>query len=246
MNPKERQRSSEELDLSAQDLRNWKWIPQYFRGIVASADAALFLGGGLLVGFLAEYFKKIDVDGPSELFAIAGLGVAALAVTLTALSIFVTLVNDAYLRILALNEESKGIKGFVVPYIASAFISTLSILVGVIGAVAYKAVAQWAHATFLGLGAGLILWAIWGLFQITVGVAVHGVNRYRVAEDQFKSEEGRGLDIESSLNKAASKVNPGNASGASTDQPSHHSEGSIPKANPGTRPDSHDDDGTND
>jgi len=149
--------------------------------------------GGLLVGFLGEFYRRVETDGSAELFAIAGIGIAALAVALTALSIFVSLVNDAYLRILALNKESGGIGGFVVPYIASALISTLAIVVGTVGGVVYKAVPRWADATFLGLGAGFAIWAVWGLFQITVGVAIHGLNRYKVAEDLANITDDPGM-----------------------------------------------------
>jgi hypothetical protein len=180
---------TDKAELKAQDLRSWRWVPPYFASIIRSADALLFIGGGLLIGFLAELYRQVDTDGPVELFAIAGLGLAALAVTLTALSIFVSLVTDTYLRILAVNEESRGIAGFLVPYILSALISSLAVVVGVIGAVVFSAVPRWADATFLGLGAGLALWATWGLFQITVGAAVHGVNRYTVAEGLVKLEK---------------------------------------------------------
>lgn len=189
----ERNGVPDKVPLDAKDIRHWKWVPRYFLSIIRSVDAALFVAGGILVGFLGEFYRRVEADGSAELFAIAGIGIAALAVALTALSIFVSLVNDAYLRILALNKESGGIGGFVVPYIASALISTLALVVGVVGGVVYKAVPRWTDATFLGLGAGLAIWAVWGLFQITVGVAVHGLNRYKVAEDLDSITDEPGL-----------------------------------------------------
>jgi hypothetical protein len=212
--------------LTAQDIRSWKWVPRYFMSIIGSTDAVLFLGGGLLVGLLAELYRRVQTDGSVELFAIAALGVAALAVTLTALSIFVSLVNDTYLRILALNRESGGIAGFVVPYIVSALVSALAVLVGTIGAVVYAAVPRWADATFLGVGAGLALWATWGLFQITVSAAIHGLNRYRVAQDQFAMADPDISDLLDQSGENASQVSGPASESPASEQGQEKPEGS--------------------
>lgn len=175
MSTEKKSDSTERPPLTARGLRHWKWISRYFRELVFSPDAYLFVGGGALVGVLAEYYRKIETDGTTELFGIAAVGIAALAVTITALAIFVSLVSDNYLRIMAVNRRG-GVAAFVVPYIASAFIGALTVVAALVGALVYPVMPRWADATFLGVSSGLALWAVWGLFQLTIGIAVHGVN----------------------------------------------------------------------
>ena len=179
--------SGEKRRLTARDLRHWKWVPRYFREIVLSLDAYLFVGGGILVGLLAEYYRKIETDGTIELLGIAAVGIAALAVTITALAIFVSLVTDNYLRILAINRRG-GVAAFLVPYLSSAFIGALTVVASLVGALVYPALSRWSDAVFLGISSGLALWAVWGLFQLTVGIAVHGVNRWTDLEDAYDDE----------------------------------------------------------
>jgi hypothetical protein len=188
MGTEEHPGSGERPQLTARDLRHWKWVSRYFREIVFSPDAYLFVGGGILVGLLAEYYRKIDTDGSIELLGIAAVGIAALAVTITALAIFVSLVSDNYLRILAVNR-SGGVGAFAVPYISSAFIGALTVVAALVGALVYPALPRWADAIFLGSSSGLALWAVWGLFQLTVGIAVHGVNRWTDMQDVYDDED---------------------------------------------------------
>src|SRR6266700_1536175 len=104
MNTEKRERPP----LTARGLRHWKWVSRYFREIVFSADAYLFVGGGVLVGLLAEYYRKLETNGTTELLGIAAVGIAALAVAITALASFVSPWTDNSLRIRAGNQRGRS------------------------------------------------------------------------------------------------------------------------------------------
>ena len=141
----------------------------------------MFVLSGVAAGLLADLFaKEIEPDGETDLLALTAVGFAALAVALTALSIFVSFVNDTYLRILGVTRKG-GMAGYVIPYLATAFISSMATTVGAVGALVYKAVPDWLRATILGIEVGLVVWSAWAVFQIIIEVASHGLNRYEIA-----------------------------------------------------------------
>jgi hypothetical protein len=166
--------------VSGEDLGSPRWLQIYARELIFSTDTLLFLLAGLAVGLLSDRFTTIEVDGVAELLALAAIGFAALAVALTALSIFVSLVNDAYLRILDLSNKG-GLPGYLVPFLSAGLISSIATIFGVVGAVVYPATPAWTKASILGLEVGFVVWAVWALFQIVVDVAMHGVGRYDLA-----------------------------------------------------------------
>jgi hypothetical protein len=191
-----RLRSQHDLPImTANELISGKWLSRYARTIFFAQDAFLFLASGLAIGWLAELFRKIDTDGSTELLAMAAIGLAAVAVSLTALSIFVSLVDSTYLRILDFVTKAGGIAGYLVQYLATALVGVLAVIVGIVGALIYPAVGQWTHATLLGLDAGLVVWAGWGLFLITVDVAAHGINRFKLAQDKLALNEPTLADV---------------------------------------------------
>jgi hypothetical protein len=169
-------------ELNADDLRSGRWLRAYATRILISADALLFVCAGVGAGVLADLFKTVESDGESALVAFTAIGFAALAVALTALSIFVSLVNDAYLRILSMSDRG-GLAGYIVPYLSAALISSITTIVGAVGALGYDALSgRSTKAILLGLEVGLVAWATWAVFQIVVEVAVHGLNRYGMAK----------------------------------------------------------------
>jgi hypothetical protein len=86
--------------------------------------------------------------------------------------------------------------GYVVPFVSAGLISALSTIIGAVGAVVYDAVsAGWLKAVILGLEVGFVVWATWAVFQIVVEVAVHGLNRYLVAEELEKAKRPDIADI---------------------------------------------------
>jgi hypothetical protein len=170
------------VPLNAQDISSWRWVPHYYLYIITSADAILFVAGGLLVGILSYFSHRIEAGGVVELLGIAALGVTALAVTITALSIFVLLADDAYVRTMALNKQIDRVGRSMIPFIWSAFIDTLTVVVAVLAAIIYSALPQWADALLLGFAAGLAFWSIWGLLQITVDLVVLELNRLSLVE----------------------------------------------------------------
>src|SRR5947209_15833093 len=169
-------------ELDAEDLRSSRWLRTYATRILISADALLFVCAGVGAGFLADLFKPVESDGEAALIAFTAVGFAALAVALTALSIFVSLVNDAYLRILSMSERG-GLAGYIVPYLTADLVSSTTTIVGAVGALGYDALSgRQTKAIVLGLEVGLVAWATWAVFQIVVEVAVHGLNRYGIAK----------------------------------------------------------------
>ena len=165
--------------LTSDDLRDGTWLRTYARKILISPDTVMFLFSGVAVGLLAEFFAQIESDGESDLLAFTAVGFAALAVALTALAIFVSFVNDTYLRILGTTRKGR-MAGYVIPYLAAALISSAATTVGAVGALVYKAVPDWLRATILGLEVGLVVWSAWAVFQIIIEVASHGLNRYDI------------------------------------------------------------------
>lgn len=175
-------------ELSAEDLRSSMWLRAYATRILLSADALLFVCAGCGVGVLADSFKPVESNGEIALIGLTAVGFAALAVALTALSIFVTLVNDAYLRILSMSDRG-GLAGYIVPYLSAALISSITTIVGAVGTLGYDALSGRAtKAVVLGLEVGLVAWATWAVFQLVVEVAVHGLNRYGIVKAVEKSQ----------------------------------------------------------
>ena len=174
--------------LKTQDLENGRWLRAYARHLFVSMDAFLFLCSGIAVGVLAELFKRVETDGEALLVALVAVGFAALAVALTALAVFVSLVNDAYLRVLAMSEKG-GLAGYLIPFLTAGLISSVTVIFGAVGAVTYDAIsAAWAKAMVLGVEVGLVVWSTWAVFQIFLEIAVHGLNRYETAETLEKTK----------------------------------------------------------
>jgi len=158
-------------------------------------DAFLFLCSGIAVGVLADQFTEVEKDGEMILVALAAVGFAALAVVLTALAVFVSLVNDAYLRILDFSERG-GMAGYLMPFLSAGLISSITAIFGAVGAVVYAAfTSEPAKAAILGLEVGFVVWSTWAVFQIVVEVAVHGLNRYGTAQAVQKAKRPDITDI---------------------------------------------------
>lgn len=72
---------------------------------------------------------------------------------------------------------------------------------GALAALTYGAFSvAWAKAAILGLEVGFVFWATWAVFQIVVEVAIHGLNRYGMAQSV---EKGKMKDIAGILRKPA-------------------------------------------
>lgn len=167
--------------LETEDLQNGRWLRAYARHLFVSLDAFLFLCSGIAVGVLAELFKRVETNGELLLIALVAVGFAALAGALTALAVFVSLANDAYLRVLALSKKG-GLAGYLIPFLTAGLISSVTVIFGAVGAVTYDAIsAAWAKAVVLGIEVGLVVWSTWAVFQIFLEIAVHGLNRYETA-----------------------------------------------------------------
>lgn len=137
---------------------------------------------------LADQFTDVEKQGEVILVALAVVGFAALAVVLTALAVFVSLVDDAYLRILSMSERG-GLSGYLIPFLSAGLISSITTIFGAVGAVVYETFsAESAKAVILGLEVGFVVWATWAVFQLVIEVSVHGLNRYDLAEEENRAD----------------------------------------------------------
>jgi hypothetical protein len=156
--------------------------------VFVSTDALLFLCSGVAVGVLADQFTEVEKQGEVILVALAVVGFAALAVVLTALAVFVSLVDDAYLRILSMSERG-GLSGYLIPFLSAGLISSITTIFGAVGAVLYETFsAESAKAVILGLEVGSVVWATWAVFQLVIEVSVHGLNRYELAHEENRAD----------------------------------------------------------
>jgi hypothetical protein len=179
-----------------EQLQSGAWLRAYARWLFVSTDAVLFLCSGVAVGVLADQFAEVEKQGEVILVALAVVGFAALAVVLTALAVFVSLVNDAYLRILSLSERG-GLSGYLIPFLSAGFISSITTIFGAVGAVVYEAFsAESAKAVILGLEVGFVVWATWAVFQLVVEISVHGLNRYTLARDKKRADISDLVEVE--------------------------------------------------
>lgn len=193
-------------EVTRKDLSSGRWLWRYARLVLISTDALLFLCSGIAVALFAEFFKRVESDGEAILLALTAIGFAALAVALTALSIFVSLVNDAYLRVLTMRPKHGaggsgrgGMAAYIVPYLTAGLISAITTIFGAVGAVIYKVFSSaWPKALILGVEVGLVVWASWAVFQLVIEVAIHGLNRYELTQ----RARARGPNIESILRRA--------------------------------------------
>jgi hypothetical protein len=157
--------------------------------MLLQTDSLGFLLGGLAVGLIAEYFRKVEINGELVLVGLTTVGFAALAVALTALTIFVSFVDDTYLRILTMSSKG-GLSGYIGPYLAAALVSTTTTTLGVISAIVYGALpSPWEQATALGLESGFVIWSAWAVFQLVIEISIHGLNRYELQAEEDKSPD---------------------------------------------------------
>lgn len=155
------------------------WIRENGRDVFVSLDAILGLAAAVGTWFAARYSGSLRLQGQGVLLVEAGLGLAVLAVVLTALSILVAFLGEEY--VLVLRKVGGGVAGAVRPYKVVSVISGTTAVVSLLGALAWD---LWPtlQPLFLAAGTALTVWSVVGTIQLVHLTAIHGGYRARIPE----------------------------------------------------------------
>lgn len=131
--------------------------------------------------FVASLFlPEIQQQGRTLLLVEAGLGVAVLAVALTALSILVAFLGEEYVRIL--RQTELGIAGAIRPYRVIAVVSGSTTLAALVSILLWQVPGPDLRGLAVALSSGLAVWCVVGTVQLVGITAKHGEYRGRVPE----------------------------------------------------------------
>lgn len=163
------------------------WLKSYARGTFWSADFGLAVVGALAVAVL------LYVERPTAavehrvaiLLGTAALGVALLAVVLTAMAILGG-ISPGYRAILS--RTKRGVAGAFMPYRTVAVISGVLILVSLGGLLLEGIGNRLTAALGGGLVALLAIWATWGTVQLTDITAGHAARQARLEQEPTPEE----------------------------------------------------------
>jgi len=152
------------------------WQPDFFAGLT-----------GALIGFVAiALSSELRRKGTEALLVEGGLGVAVLAVALTALAILVSFLGDDYLVIL--ERGSGGVNGAFFPYKAVAVLSCAGTLIAFVSAFGWTLAPIWLQATAFATSSLFNLWALVGTGQLVFITADHGKDRADLMRQMRESE----------------------------------------------------------
>jgi hypothetical protein len=158
------------------------WSRDFVYGLVT---AGLVTWGGV------RYDNLLTNDVIPVVLVEAGLGLALLAVVLTALSIFVAFLGEVYTRFL---EEAIGLPRAFRPYKTVATIAGLQTLTALGTAFTWTLAGEGVRIGLLAAVSGLTVWAIAGTVKLTAITANYGNYRSRLrqipaaAREQFAQE----------------------------------------------------------
>jgi len=151
----------------------WK----HARALLWSWDFIVGLIAGAALGFLPVVSPKIAASLGGSLLAVSGVAAAIAALVLTAMTVLLSVYNDAYKELLA--RVPGGIAGTLEPYRIVVVVASLASLVALASGLAQPAMAglpRWALWASAALPLFLLCWAILGCIQ-TVNQLVRHVTR---------------------------------------------------------------------
>ena len=140
----------------------------------------LAVGVGTFFGLRASDF--VTQQGVTILLAEAALGIAVLAVALTALSILVGLLGDEYIRVLEM-AHARGVTEALLPFQIVAWIGGATTLVGLGVLVAWdiRGPFNWSTPTLRAIGialpTALSAWCVAGTISLVNATVFHGEMR---------------------------------------------------------------------
>jgi hypothetical protein len=172
-----------------------RWVLAHRQEIFSSVDFKLGAVTFVIVTVAAGASPNVRAAGVVVLLAEGALGMAVLAVSLTALAILVGLLDDRYRQVL---EKATGLRAAFTPYQEVAGVAALCALSAIAGAAMWAVelnapLAAWLRqAVALGFVSGLAVWAIVGTAQLVNLTAFHGTERARLLEgiDHARKEAG--------------------------------------------------------
>lgn len=154
------------------------WLKQNGPATFRSWDFYLGAGAGVLSALAAGASPAVRTVSVGVLAGEAALGIALLAVALTALAILTGLLNDQFLHVLEVTPG--GVAAALRPYRIIATVGALTTLMSMTGII-LTAVAAWPIvALVIALSTGLAVWGIWGTVELVGLTAFFGVNRARL------------------------------------------------------------------
>ncbi len=155
----------------------WRQVGQY---VFISWDFGAGFLIGIGIGLSADNVPPLETSGFTVLLAELALGVAVLAVVLTALSILVAFLGEEY--VLFLKASPLGIRGAIEPYRVISIVTGSEVFVSLLAVVCWSPAPVWGRALALGVASGLATWAIVGTVQLVGLTAKHGYLRSRLPE----------------------------------------------------------------
>jgi hypothetical protein len=155
----------------------WQEVGQY---IFIASDFATGIVVGLGFGLAAVNVPTLTTNGFTVLLAELALGVAVLAVVLTALSILVAFLGEDY--VMFLKASPLGIRGAIEPYRVISIVTGTQVLTSLLAVICWALSPLWGRALALGIVTGFAVWAIVGTVQLVALTARHGYLRSRMPE----------------------------------------------------------------
>lgn len=161
--------------------RATRWLRDHRNEVFRQWDFRAAGTTTLLVLFVASASSSVRAQATTIFLAEAALGIALLAVALTALAILVGLMGEEYLLIL--NRVPGGVQGALLPYRVVAFVSGLTPLLALTSLLLWGLEVNlplpgWFRQAFaLAVTTGLSVWAIIGTIQLVGVTADHGEDR---------------------------------------------------------------------
>lgn len=162
------------------------WFRDYGRATFGSTDFVLGLVAGVATfGFALANPSAARSHHTEILLGVGALGVALLAVVLTAMAILGA-ISPEYRRVLA--RAKRGVAGAFMPYRTVAVISGTLILVALAGLLLTEVGNDLTAALGAGLVALLAVWATWGTVQLTELTSWHTQRQARLEADPTPDE----------------------------------------------------------
>jgi hypothetical protein len=155
----------------------WRQVGQY---VFVAWDFAAGVVIGLGIGLATVEVPKLATNGFTVMLAELALGVAVLAVVLTALSILVAFLGEEY--VMFLKGSPLGIRGAIEPYRVISIVTGCQVFAALLAVVCWSLAPLWGQAVALGVVTGLATWSIVGTVQLVNLTARHGYLRSRMPE----------------------------------------------------------------
>lgn len=149
--------------------------------VVLSPDFLVGVPVGFIVATPVLFSSTVQSNLPTLLLAVAGFGAAIGAIVLTALSVLLTTTTPAYRRLLA--KTPHGVGGVTRPFQLVIGISATAVVAGFGTALLVEVLpAGWAKYLVTGVAIALLLWSVFGCYQVSRQMITHWTNGARIQD----------------------------------------------------------------